>query len=443
MQRMMRAARDLRDDDLTRRVLASSGVLFGSNSLSLVLTVAQSILAARLLGPAGYGMVAIVMAYSSTVNGLLSFRMSELVVRYAGEYLDRSESTRAAAVVKAAALAEAGVSGIAFLFVLATANVAAQYIAKSPANGWMFVVFALGLLVNFNTETSTGVLQVLGRIRIQGPIQLAQSAVTLILMVAALLTHGSVALVLYIYLLGKLINGLAMVVGAAILLTRRLGAGWWKARLGVLPRPRELITFAVSSNLSATAILIFRESEVLWVGYFLTAEAAGFYKAAHGLAGLLAVPANPLILSTYPEINRLAVQGAWMKLRAFLRRITSLAVAYNLLLGLGFVVLGRWLLGIYGPEYVAGYPALLALLVGLVFNYSLFWNRPLLLALGMPEYAVQVVVLTGLAKTLLAFAIVPSFGILAAAGLLCFYYAASVGLMAWRGVRELRARGAA
>ena len=75
----------LKEDALLGKVIRNSAHLFTSNSLSLVLSMVQGILAARLLGPAGFGLVGIVMGYASTVNGLLSFRMSELVVRYGGE----------------------------------------------------------------------------------------------------------------------------------------------------------------------------------------------------------------------------------------------------------------------------------------------------------------------------------------------------------------------
>ena len=74
-------------DPLLGKVIRNSIHLFSNNSLSLALSVVQGILAARLLGPAGYGLVGIVMGYASTVNGILSFRMSELVVRYGGEYI--------------------------------------------------------------------------------------------------------------------------------------------------------------------------------------------------------------------------------------------------------------------------------------------------------------------------------------------------------------------
>jgi O-antigen/teichoic acid export membrane protein len=125
-------------------------------------------------------------------------------------------------------------------------------------------------------------------------------------------------------------------------------------------------------------------------------------------------------------------------LRDFLRKVTTLALAFNLIQALGFVLLGRWILWIYDKQYVDAYPALIALLVGLAFNYTLFWNRPLLLSLGLTEYPIIITLIAGLAKVALAFPIVPRFGYVAEAALLSFYYIASVGFMAWRGLKEIK-----
>lgn len=94
----------VRQDELLGKVITQSAHLFSSNSISLILSVIQGVLAARLLGPSSYGLIAIVMSYASTVNGLFSFRMSETVVRYGGEYLERGETRKAAALIKAAGL---------------------------------------------------------------------------------------------------------------------------------------------------------------------------------------------------------------------------------------------------------------------------------------------------------------------------------------------------
>ena len=425
-------------DNLLGKVLRNSAHLFSSNTISLALSVLQSVLAARLLGPAGFGLVGIVMGYASTVNGLFSFRMSELVVRYGGEYLEKREHDKAAALMKGAMLSEGLVSLLAFFFVVLSAGLASQYIAKTPNSAWMFIAYSLGLLANFNTESSTGVLQVTDKIKLQGTINLIQSIVTALIIAAAFFLQGSLFLVLLAYLLGKAILGLGLFIAAQIQLRRVLGHAWSRVSVSSLPSFGELFKFAFSSNLSATLILIFRESEILWVGYFLTSEAAGYYKAAYAIANLLSVPANPLILSTYPEINKLIVQKAWPRLRDFLRKITTLAFAYNFAIGLGFLIFGRWLLLIYGEQYAPAYPALLALLVGLIFNYTLFWNRPLLLSLGLPEFPLKATFAAGVAKMALAFPLVPRFGYVAEAALLSFYYIASVSAMVWRGLKEIR-----
>jgi O-antigen/teichoic acid export membrane protein len=109
-----------------------------------------------------------------------------------------------------------------------------------------------------------------------------------------------------------------------------------------------------------------------------------------------------------------------------------------MLLALGLIFFGRWVLWIYGEQYVVAYPAMMALLVGFIFNYTLFWNRPLLLSLGLPEFPLKATVLAGVAKLALAFPLVPRFGYVAEAMLLSFYYIASVGAIAWRGMNEIR-----
>ena len=436
----------LRQDDLLSRVLLNSAHLFSSNSLSLILSFVQGILATRLLGLADYGLVVIVMAYASTINGLFSFRMSELVVRYAGEYLEKGEKEKAGALIKAAGITEATVSTLAFLLVAATSGIATHLITKTPGTEWIITLYSVGLLANFNTETSTGILQITDKVRLRGVVNLIQSMVSISIIGGAFFLKGSATgphagsllIVIGAYLAGKSVLGLGLFAAAQIQLRRVLDPGWTKASLRVLPSARELFRFAFSSNLSATAILIFRESELLWIGFFLNREAAGLYKNAYTIVSVLSGPADPLILAVYPELNRLIVQQAWPRLRKFLQSVTALSFAYNALLALGLILFGRWILALYGDQYVAAYPAMLTLLAGLAFNYTLFWNRPLLLSLGLPTFPLWATLAAGVIKVGLAFALVPRYGYFMEASLLSFYYIFSVGLIVLRGMVELR-----
>jgi O-antigen/teichoic acid export membrane protein len=425
-------------DPLFSKVMRSSGALFSNNTIALGLSVLQGAMATRLLGPAGFGLLGVVMAFASTVNSLFSFRMGEIVVRYGGEYLNKGEKEKAAALMKSAALTEASVSLIAFLVVILSARFAEIYLAKTSGAAWMFSAYAIGLLANFNTETSIGILQVTDKIKQQGVINLIQSVLSTLMIAGAFFLDGGILVVLIAYLLGKSILGLGLFLAAQTQLRKALGADWWKTPIAKLDSARGIIRFAISSNISATIIKIFRESELIWVGLFLDTTAVGYYRVAFTLAHFLAIPADPLIATTFPEINRLAVEKNWARLKSFLKKITAFSFAYNSALGLGLILFGRWVIQIYaGDKYLEAYPALVALTIGLAFNYTLFWNRPLLLALGFPEFPVYVTLIAGVTKLALSFWLVPQYGVVAAGGLLSYYYIASVGVMAGRGVLQV------
>ena len=212
-----------KNDPLFAKVIRSSGVLLSNNTLALGLSVLQGVMATRLLGPAGFGLIGVVMAFASTINSLFSFRMSEIVVCYGGEYLNKGEKEKASALMKVSALTEAIVSLLAFLVVIFTANLAETYFAKTTGTAWMFTVYAIGLLANFNTETSTGILQITDKIKLQGTINLIQSILSTLVIASAFFFSGAITVVLIAYLIGKSIIGLGLFIAAQIQLHGALG----------------------------------------------------------------------------------------------------------------------------------------------------------------------------------------------------------------------------
>ncbi|MBT3712897.1 MAG: hypothetical protein HOG15_06070, partial [Anaerolineae bacterium] len=70
----------------------------------------------------------------------------------------------------------------------------------------------------------------------------------------------------------------------------------------------------------------------------------------------------------------------------------------------------------------------------------LYWNRPLLLSLGLPTYPLKVMVFAGVVKTGLSFLLVPRFGYIAQAALMSAYFVISVGMIVWKGMSEIKRR---
>jgi O-antigen/teichoic acid export membrane protein len=432
-----------RHDHLMGRVIRNTGYLFSSNTVAMALGIVQSIFAARLLGVAGFGVLGTVTVFASTVNRLFSFRMGELVVRYLSRYLVEERRDRAAAVIKVAALVEAGSSLLAFLVLVAIAPLAAIYLTKDPATTPLFYIYGVTILGTSFAEVATGVLQVDNRFRSQALVNLAQSILTALIIIGAFLTNAGMIVVLGAYLIGKLILGVGPVVLAWSSLNRLLGPGWWKVSLSVLPPWRELSHFGLSTNLSATINLLVRDSEVLWVAFFLSPVEVGYYKVALAIINLVLMPVTPLISTTFPEINRAVAERSWAQLRHLLRRVTILSGSWTLFTAVVLVFFGNLLILFYGSEYLPAYPAMLVLLAGFGVANVFFWNRSLLLSFGLPMVPFKVTLWVGLAKVALAFVLVPRFGYVAEAALLSAYFIVSVGLILQRGAREVRqAQGA-
>lgn len=426
-------------DPLLQKVIKNSGYLFSGNTLGAALSIVQSIFAARLLGVAGFGVLGAVISFASAADRLLSFRLGELVVKYAGQFLAQKEPLKAAAVFKAAALTELGTSLLSYLIVLLAAPLAAEYFAKDPAAAPYFILYGLIIPAGFIYETSTALLQVGGNFRSQAALGLGQNLLTASVIGAAFVLGGDIWWVLAAYLLGKALSGL----GFAFLALRRagelFGPGWWRVPFSLLPPRREFWGFAFSSNFSGTVNLVTRDSEVLWVNYFLSPTEGGYYKVALGLINLALMPIDPFIKTSFPEISRAIGEKAWDRLINLLRRLTMISGSVTLAIGLGLALLGGWFVGLmYGPEYLPAIPAALILLAGYGTANILFWNRPLLLSLGLPTFPLVVSALAGLGKVLLGFVFVPRFGYLAQAGLMAAFFIVSVGLNVWRGLGEVR-----
>jgi O-antigen/teichoic acid export membrane protein len=305
----------------------------------------------------------------------------------------------------------------------------------------LFRIYGLVLLSNLLYETSSGVLHSFKRFNRVSQINLVQSLLTAGLIFLAFLRQGSMLDVLLAYLVGKTAASVGLYGLAWRTLQRELGGGWWRAPLWRLPPRRELAHFALNTNLQGTVNLVVRDSETLLITWLRNPVEAGYFKIAQGVINLVMLPIEPFIATTYAEISHTIGQKQYALTQSLLKRVSAISGAWTLAAGGGLALLGWWLVPfLYGAEYAPAYPALLALLVGYGLANSANWNRPLLLALGMPGFPLLVSALVGSVKTVLTFLVTPAGGYVAEAAVVSAYLVVSVGIILWRGLRELSHR---
>ena len=429
----------LRDDPLIRRVLRNSGYLFSGNAASAVLNVAQGILVARLLGDAGLGLLTIIMDFASNTNRLLSFRMSEVVVKYMGEALAQENKERTAAIVKGIGLTEAATSVLAYLVLLVLAPWGAQLFADNAALAEVFRFYGLFLLANLVYETSIGVLQATDKFKQVAQFNFYQSMVVTTLIVAAFILKWGLLGILTAYLIGKAITSLAVVRLALREMNQTFGNSWLRVPLHTVRDWKSIFGFAFNTNLNGAVNLFARDNIRLYLAIFLPDAQVGYFSLASRLINLMMLPIEPFIWPTYAEITRTIAQRQWQATRKLLKQVSTIGGVWTLLAGGGLIVLGRWLIPfLYGNDLAPAYPCLLILLIGYGVANVMNWNRPLLLALGHPNYPLIVAAITGAIEIILLFLFIPTGGYLIGAAIFSAYLALSILINVARGLSILK-----
>lgn len=395
-----------------RRLAGNSGLLLGSRLGSIPLSLAQSVLAARLLGVEGFGLLAVAVAFVAVLNQLTSFRMNEFVVRFGSQALAEDDRERAAATVKAALAVEAGASIASFLAILVAAGPAARWFAGGAEAAAPIRLYAFLVLGNLVFETSNGILQLNGRFRPQALAALAIRALTLAGTFVAFLAGAGLSAVLLSMVVGNALPGWALAAVAWRDVGTRLGPGWWRVPWKALgERRREMRSFVLSTNVSTSLSLVVKDGDALWIGLFCAPAEVGYYRLATTLVKFVLLAGNPLAQAAYPEIARALADRRPERAVSLIRQGTWLSVAWIVPLGLVLAAAGPWLLAtFYGREFLPAYPSLLLLLAGMGLAQILFWTRPTLLALGRHRFALLVAAGNAALKVPATLLAVPRFG---------------------------------
>lgn len=428
------------DSEFLRRIVKNSSYLVSATVLAAAMGMVQNAFQARVLEAAGLGLLAAIATFANVINRFTSFRIDELVVKFVRLYEERKEHKQAAAVYKLAALLEMGGSIVAFLLIFLLAPLGVYLFSDIAGVESIFILYGSIVLINVVFDSSDGILQVFNRFDIKSIIDICQGVVRLGLTVVVFFTGGGLTELILAELAGRLLRSLAVVCFAFQTARRQWGAGWWRTPIAALRKDRRsLLTFAFSTNLSATVSLVSKDSEDLWVNAFLGNVAGGFYSLARTLIGLLQIPVSPLPATTYPELSRAVAQDNWAAVRKVLTRGSMLAALYSIPVAIVLVLFGREVISLYtgSAEFLPAYAPLVILVIGYTFANIFYWNRAALLAFNRPVYP-TLVNLAGMILKVTGIMLFASYGAVAFAALLSGYYIFTVSLAVLRVTRDVR-----
>jgi O-antigen/teichoic acid export membrane protein len=312
-----------------RRVARHTGWLLGAHLVFGVMLLAQAVMVTRALGRESFGVFVLVASCVLTIGQMLDWRIWEPITKYLPEFRAMNRPDRAAGIFQLGCLLETASALVAVGIVVVSAPLAARLFIKDGEAARLILFFAPAVLLLVPVNPMSALLRLADR-----PGRLALQRV-----VTGAVQTGCTAVVLFrgpslAGFLGAQLIGLA--VGAAMLLVMGVGAAraldvpWWKrgGLAALRGRRREIIRFCLMTNLSGCSRVLTGRLDNLVLALFATPAAVGLYDIARSLTNHLRELAGPLQMSVFPEMARLAAEGAHQKLRQLERQITiTLAAA--------------------------------------------------------------------------------------------------------------------
>jgi len=391
-----------------RWVLTQSGWAGSFEVIGLSLRFALALLIARLFGPAGLGTYTLAVAFANGAALIGVLGMDRASTRFIAHHRARSEHGAVVGLARFATF----VTIIISAGLTATLLVAAPEIERAwhqpglalPVQVLALAVPAIALgaawrdgLRGFQDVRLAGLLEKVGipgltAVALLGALALGGGGAT---------AAAAGALVAYV--------ATALVAGASLL--RRVS--------GPATAPayhRSAWTrFAALMAVEGVLLFVLQWTDQLLVGFFLDTHAVGVYASALRLAALVAVPLLAVNSIMAPTAASLHGAGETERLRVTFARMTWATAGAGLAIGAVLLVSGPWLLGLFGPEFVAGYPALVVLVLGQVVNAA---TGSVGVILGMTGHAGRLTLNAGLTAMLtigLNLLLIPRFGIVGAA----------------------------
>ena len=366
---------EARGSGIFARLARNLGWLAGSRGFTGVTSLAYLAIAARTLGPIGFGAFTLVLTYGQLIANFAQFQSWKGVIRYGAVHVTAGQPHRLARLFGFTATLDlaAGVLG-AVVAVLAV-PLAAPPLHWDAAQQQSAQLFAAVLLLTTGT-TPSGMLRLFDRFDLLAYTEALSPAIRLIGSIAAWASGAGVGAFLAVWVSASAVQMIAQWIAALMLQSPRPVFG----RRGLIAAVHEnhrIWRFMIQTNISSSLSVFWMQLGTLAVGSVAGPVEAGGFRMAQRLAKGITNPVETATRALYPEFARLVAEDDHKKLRHVLVRVCSIAAALASLAVVATGMAGAAILGfVAGPDFAFAHEFLFLLSIAAAIDLAEFALEP-------------------------------------------------------------------
>jgi O-antigen/teichoic acid export membrane protein len=353
-----------------------------ASSLAGLVTMA---LLTRQLGPALFGVVAVIRTVVGMIDQYANFNTWQAIIKYGTEAIAANRPQEVERVIKLGVVIDLVTGAVATVVVALLAFVIPAAFDWSPHESWLCALYGITLVTRVS-GASDGLFRLADAYR-------AQAIWT---SVSALLLTGAVAIAVvldagfdgcvYALIIGE-VAGNIVVTAVSFVVARKAGYGNWlrSSLANVRIAFPGIVQFLVATNAQLTVKKTNAELDMVIVGAMLGKVASGLFRVIKQLGTIPGRVFMPFEQVVFTELARSAAAHDYRAFRRLLRRFTALVMVGSLAIWAITAAFAEPVIRVVaGADYVAAAPALRWFLLAMVLVIA---NTPALralIALGRP-----------------------------------------------------------
>jgi O-antigen/teichoic acid export membrane protein len=425
---------------IIKQRLGSIAHLLTGNATNAVIMLIGTVVAARTLGPAAYGVFALVLTVCRISERLLRFESWQPLIRFAAQEEITGNPQRRSQLFLYGLLLDVGSAAFAAILAVVGGYVLMPLLKLQPEHLPLIAIYAVAIGINIR-GVPTAALRLSGQFRTLAYVQIFSSLVRLSLASIALVFKADLLTFVVIWTVAQMTDSLLFLwLGFRALKSIGIPSPLRAELRGMTSNFPSFMKFAWSTNFSSGLRTLTQEADTLLVGALVGTSAAGFYHIAKRIAKVAQQVGDMVQAVLYPDMARLWARSEKASFRHLVGRIQLALAAVGLaLLGACWLV-GNWLIQLFfGQEFAAIYPMLIAQLIAVILIMHAAPSRSAMLAMNRPGLILLIAILSTGLFFAVAFVAMPIYGAIGAN----FAHIAFAGLTAlaldfawWHGSRE-------
>jgi O-antigen/teichoic acid export membrane protein len=372
------------DEDRFRRLFVNAGRLLTASGIAAFVGLLATALTARALGPEGYGILALTLAYQLTIGKLVTFDAWQAIIKFGSEALERGDRQALRQLIKFGFCLDIGSAVVGTVLAVALAGPVISLLGWDQSVRSLLVLYSLLILFSFS-GTPIGVLRLFDRFDLLSYAAIVNAVLRLVGVLWCLLVRHSLYDFVLVYLITGVVGQLyQIVVSLGVLRTQNMGDIAREPLQGIRRRFPGIVDYVWTTNLAMTVRMLSREADELIIAGLTTPAALGLFRVAKMYARILPQLADPLSQAIYPELARAWARGDRRRFVSLIKRATLFTIAAAFSGWFVFVMLGPWVIRLtVGPAFQDAYGVAVLYMLAMVVFLCSFAFTPALLAMGL------------------------------------------------------------